>query len=311
MLATLDTLVCGGHFDGKAPVIDGIQWVLSDLTGWWGDAPASRVAHKDRPSAHGSHRSAAYLGDRNYELKVTATSIRRSAQEMRQAERKLAALCSDPAQLYALTVEDPDTTLCAYVERDGAVVAERRDGLRYSTVFSIPVVASDPFRYTRAWASAGPATAGVDGVGGIVTSGSGITTASPGIATGTAPTLAEVTVVGAGTRENQLVLVLTGPSGGVQIADLSGTSIVGVRGNLLATDVLYVNCSPRVAYDVPGLTDPLPPYGAVLGGANARSAVWVTGGWPKVLPGELHRFRLTGSTGPGTALAAYTRGTWV
>lgn len=310
MLITLDGLSSGGQFDGRPVVVDGVQWVASKLTGWWGSAPATRVKHTERPTAHGAHRSAAYLGTRSYQLELTATALDLSAARMRGAEQTVAAICGDPGELYPLVVADHAATLCAYVERDGEILGTFRDGLRYSTVFSVPLVAPDPFRYSVGWVSAGPAAAGSTGAGGIDTSGAGIGTAAPGIATGTAPALAAATAAALGTRDSQVVLQVTGSTTDVQVVDLGSEAAVGIRGDIAEGESVFVNTCPRPAYDVPGCPIPIPAYGAVLGTASARGAVWVSGGWPVLPPGAARTYRLGGGTGTGAALTVHTRGVW-
>ncbi len=309
MLLTLDTLTAGGHFDGIAPVIDGIQYVLTDLTGWWGAAPAPELKHTKRPTAHGAHRSAAYRGTRSYGLKVTATSVAESPAEMRRVENRIAAICSDPAELYRLAVEDQGGVRCAYVELDGDIVPELRDGLAWSTVFSIPVVASDPFRYDVTWGAA-TAPGGVTGAGGIDFTGSGAVFTTPGLVMGTAGVSPVATVTGAGAVESQLVFRVDGPTSGVQITDMAGSSVVALRGETLAGQATFINCSPSVAFDVPGCPDPIPAYGVLSGGANARGAVAVTGGWPRLRAGETRSFLFSGLSGAAAALTVHARGAY-
>ncbi|GJF06606.1 hypothetical protein [Pseudonocardia sp. D17] len=306
-LVTLDVLKAS-HGPTHEQYVDanGTAWICTSIKGWL-SAPARRTKHDERPTGDGAHRSAAYRETRSMSIEGRFFPLS-DAVGWDTADRLL-AICPDPGERYPMVVDGAVRPLLAYVEQAGEVLVDQTGPRQWD--WSVPVIAADPYRYSVAWASVGPSSAGTDGVGGIATSGSGIVTSSPGIATGTAPTLATATVTGTGTVDSQVVYQVTGPTAGVQVADLAGTSIVGVRGNLAAGESLFINTSGRVAFDVPGCPTPIPAYGAVLGGANARGAVWVTGGWPRLRPGEIRTYRLTGATGAGTALTVHTRGTWV
>lgn len=307
MNITLDGLVAGGHFDGRAPVVAGVQYVLSDLTGWWG-SPSLRTKRTNRPGAAGSYRSPAYRDVRSIGIKVTATSLAFSNLAMRQVERRLTALCSDPDQLYLLTVVDEAGPLAAYVELDGDIDPRPRDGLGYSTVFDIAVAATDPRRLAPAWTSV-TTPASVVGVGGVVASGGGAVSTAPGLVAGTAPVVAGVTVVGMGTAKRlPLVLEVDGPATDVLVVDAAGTSVVAYRGNLGVGDTVWINCDNQDARDVPGAPGPIAAHGAVLsGGGNARAAVSVAGGWPRLVAGKTATYVLAGGATTGAALTVHTR----
>lgn len=303
---TLDTLTCGGQFDGQAPVLGGIQWVLSDLTGWWG-SPSTRAARTDRRGAPGSFRRAAYKDVRDIEITVTATAVDFSRSTMRLAERTVAAICSDPAALYQLRVEDDTGALVAYVELNGDVAWKTRDNLRYSTVFSIPVCALDPRRFGPSWSSTTTPVASA-GSGGIVTTGSGIVTTSPGISTGTAAVIPSTTATAVGTaKQVPLVFEIDGPGQDLVITDSRGP-LVSYRGVLEAGTTVWINADGQDAYDVPGAPGPIPGHGAVLtGGGDARSAVSVRGGWPVLAGGVSASFTLGGASTTGAQLTVHTR----
>lgn len=306
---TLDGLVCGGHFDGKAPVIGGVQYVLTGLKGWWG-SPATRTSRSARAGGPGSYRRPAYKGERSVAIEVTATSVARSALVMRQVERRLAALCADSDELYLLTVADEAGTTAAYVELDGDIDHAPRDGLRYSSVISIPVCAPDPRRIAPAWSSVVAPTP-VTGSGGVVSTSSGVVSTSPGVASGTAARPAAVTVTGSGTAKRvPLVLEIDGPtSPDLVIVDAAGTSYLTYRGSLGAGESVWINCDDQDALDVPGAPGPIPAHGAVLNGVggNARGAVSVRGDWPSLAAGQTATYLLGGSGAASAQLTAHTR----
>ena len=306
-LVTLDVLTAShGPTHEQYVDADGTTWICTSIKGWL-SAPARRTKHTERTTGDGAHRSAAYRQTRSMSVEgrmFPATD----AQGWAAAERLL-AICPDPGERYPMVVDGATHPLLAYVEQAGEVLCDQTGPLQWD--WSVPVIAADPYRYLPSWTSVGPSSAGSDGVGGIVTASPGITTSSPGIATGTAASLAQATVFGAGTVDNQLVLQVTGPTSGVQVAALAGTSIVGVRGTVAAGESVFINCSARVAFDVPGCPVPIPARGAVIGASNARGAIWISGGWPRLGPAEQRTFRLTGATGAGSALTVHTRGTWV
>lgn len=306
MQLTLDTLVAGGQFNGQVPVVGGVQWALTDLTGWWG-SPATRTARTDRRGAAGSFRRAAYKDVRDIEITVTATAVDFSRTAMRQAERTVAAVCSDPGALYQLRVEDELGVLVAYVELNGDVAWKTRDGLRYSSIFSIPVCALDPRRLGPSWSSTTTPVAS-SGSGGIVTTGGGIVTTSPGISTGTPAVIPSTTAAAVGTsKQVPLVFEIDGPGQDLVVTDSRGP-LVSYRGTLGAGDTVWINADSQDAYDVPGAPGPIAGHGAVLnGGGDARSAVSVRGGWPVLAGGASASFTLGGTSTTGAQLTVHTR----
>jgi hypothetical protein len=303
---TLDGFTAGGQFTGQAPIVSGVELIVTNVKGWWG-TPSLRTERTPRTNGPGSYRGPAYSNDRSIEVTVVATSVALSGFAMRTLERQVAALCNDPDALYLMTVTDELGTTAAYVERDGDIDPQPRDGLFYSSVFSIPVCAVDPRRLGLSWVTATAPVASA-GSGGIVTSGSGIVTTSPGISTGTAGVVPTATIVGSGTaRQLPLVFQLEGPGGDLVINDSRGP-LVSYRGALGDSDTVWINADSQDAYDVPGAPGPVPAHGAILdSGGDARSAVSVRGGWPTLAPSELASFTLGGVSTTGAQLMVHTR----
>ncbi|WP_147201162.1 hypothetical protein [Pseudonocardia asaccharolytica] len=305
LTVTLDTLTASHGSYGQHVDDTGTAWILTGLKGWTA-GPGRRTAHSERPTADGAHRSAAYRGTRTLEL--VGRMFPPTVELGWEHADRLAALCPDPGERYPLVVQGAHRTLVAYVEQAGDILIDPVSPRIWD--WSVPLVAADPYRYDLAWTSAS-AAGGDPGSGGIDFGGSGADFSSPGLDMGTAPAYIDATVAGAGTAEALLVLQVTGPTNNVQVEGLGTPSVVGVRGAVAAGEALFVNCTGRVAFDVPGCAVPIPARGAVLGGQNARGAIWVSGGWPALLPGELRTFRMSGATGPGSSLTVHARGAWV
>lgn len=310
MKVTLDGVTLGGLFEPDPYVDeDGVEWVLTALNGWWG-SPGTRTKRTDRITAPGAFRAAAYKGVRTIELGGVLTSDTHDGYLVRRAARQLAAICSDPADLYPLVVHDEVSKQCAYVELDGDVLTELRDNLAWSMRFSVQLAASDPRKFNEDWTtSAAPFV--VEGFDGIATAGLGIISDAPGIATGTSPTPAIATTYGQGTAENPQVLQVNGPAENFTITNTSGGSSFGFRGQVGDQESLYINLDSLPAYGVPGSAKPIPGHGALIGRTNARAAMSVRGGWPVLLPGSLASYLISGSLGYGSALIVHSRGAWL
>jgi len=304
-LVTLDTLTAIILDSEQYYDASGTSWICTKLEGWW-RAPARDTQHTRYPTADGAQRSAAYRGTRN--LVLEGRYFPPTVEIGFDLADRVVALCPDPGERYPLLVQDYNRNLVAYVEQAGEILCDKTGPLMWD--WSIPLVAADPYRYSAAWTQVGPTLAGDDSVGGIDFSGSGSTFTTPGLDMGTAATRAAATVAGVGTADNQLVLAVTGQTTDVQIPDIAGTSIVGIRGQVPAGETMFINCSARTAFDVPGCPTPIPGYGAVLGGASARGSIWISGGWPVLRPGERRTFQLNGTAAPSAALTVYARGTW-
>ncbi|MCW2904697.1 MAG: hypothetical protein JWO67_6962 [Streptosporangiaceae bacterium] len=312
MIVTLDTLTAGGQFDpgGGSGYVDaaGVEWTLTGLTGWFG-TPAPATKRTARPTAPGMHRAAAYKGARTIVLGITATVTNQQSAPMRTAERAVAALCRDSALLYPLVVEDHLGKLLAYVELDGEILPTLRDGMDWSAVWSIPLAASDPRRFSPAWtASAAPTV--VAASGGIDSTGAGIDSTGVGIDSGTSGTVPIAQAVATGTATNPVVLAVTGPASGFIVTEVETGRVLSYAGQLGPADTVLINTDSQPQYDVPGASGPVPGRGALLGTSNARVALSVFGGWPRLSPSTVRSYLLGGTYGVGASLTAYSRGAY-
>lgn len=309
MIVSLDGVTLGGLMEPDPYVDDqGVEWVLTTLGGWWG-SPGTRTKRTDRVTAPGAFRAAAYKGVRTIELGGVLTSVTQDPYLTARAVRQLAAVCSDPADLYPLVVQDPVSRQCAYVELDGDVLTDLRDNLPWSMRFSVQLAASDPRKFNEDWTTS-TAPFVVEGVDGIETAGLGIITASPGIATGTSATPAIATAYGQGTALNPQVLQVIGPAANFTVTNVSAGSIFGFRGQVGLNESLYINLDSLPAYGVPGSAKPIPGHGALIGRSNARADLSVRGGWPVLYPGGVSSYLISGSLGFGSALIVHSRGAW-
>lgn len=308
---TLDRLTAGGHFTGRPPVVDGIELALSGLTGWWG-SPEVRTSRTPRLLAPGSHRRQAFKDSRSIEITVTATSRARDPLQMRRTERDLVATCADSERLHLLRVADQAGVTCAYVELDGAVTHALRDGLPWSSVIAVPIVAPDPRRFSPDWSSS-TTSPPEDALGGVVATEPGVVATEPGVDAGSPPRPALVTVVGGGSAATQpLVFELSGSVRDVTIIDSRQVSVLGYRGSLGTGDTVWINVDDQPAHDVPGAPGVIPARGALLSdGSNARSAVTRFGRWPVLHPGDVATFAVSGALGPSARFTAHTREAWI
>lgn len=307
MILTLDTLQAAGQFSSAGGYIDtnNVEWVVTGLDGWLG-TPAPAPKRTVRATAPGVNRGAAYKGVRTIVLGVTATQINQASAPMRTAERMVAGLCNDPALLYPLVVEDHLGRLMAYVELDGEILPALRDGMDWSTLWSIPLSAPDPRRFAVEW-TAVTAPASVGSSGGIDSTGNGVDSTGLGVDSGTDVTAPQATAAAKGTATNGLVFAITGPTTNATVTESTSGIQVGYSGALGPADTVYINCDNQPAYDVPGAGGPIPARGVLLGGSNARSALSVLGGWPSLPKGGSNTYLLGGTYSLGAGLVVYTR----
>lgn len=300
----LDTLVFSWNDIFEIPDTLGNSLIVTKLDGWHG-APARRTKHTDRIGADGVFRAPAYREARSIDMEGRYFSPDRF--NFRRLERRLAAVCPDPGQLYPMTVQDEVGPLTAYVELAGDIqiaLASPRYG-----EFSYGLLAPDPRKFNIDWTSS-TAPFIVEGSDGIETTGLGIITADPGIATGTSPTPAIAVAYGQGTSINPQVLQVNGPASNFSITNTSGSTTFGFRGTVGSAETLYINLDSLPAYGVPGASGAIPGHGAIIGRNNARADLSVRGGWPVLAPGAVATYLISGSLGFGSAFIVHSRGAW-
>lgn len=301
-LVTLDWLTASHHSHDQYEDADGTLWICTDVEGWT-RAPSRRTKHTVRPTADGAHRSAAYRDTRPFTVK--GRYFPDSPGKGWELANRIPSIMRDPGERYPLTVQGPDgRTLTAYVEQAGEILVGQ--SAPHVWEWEIPTIAADPYRYDQGWVS-GSAMAGTAGSGGIDFSGSGAVFTAPGLDMGVGPAPCAVDAIALGTEDSLLVLEVTGPTDGVQVADDLGRLVL-VNGSVPEGVSVFVNCSPRIAMDVPDAPRPLPANGALQGQFNARGAIAVPNGWPRLEPGTVRTFTMTGQAGAGSSLTVHTRG---
>lgn len=291
-----------GVFGNPIPVdTAGVEWLLTKFDGWSG-RPAPRTARIDRPGHSGSFRSAAYHGPKIINLEVVATAP--DDITMRQAELTVESLCSDPAQLYPIVVDESGLTLTMMVELDDAIQIAPRTW--NSSIIGMRLAAPDPRKHDNAWQSpnAGLGTAPTDGAD---FSSPGLNYASvPGASFGIPGTPADITVHNAGTAIAYPFFAVQGPlSANWQIVDVSNGVTLTFARALGSTDSVAINTD-----DFP--TQGFPGHGVYLNSSNnQRASLLTTAGWPYVLPGQTVTYQLRAPNFSASALLTVSlRSAW-
>lgn len=279
----------------------GVEWYLTAEKGWWG-SPATRPKRTAKVTAHGSWRAAAYRDIRTVSLSgliVAPTDLL-----MRQAQQKLAAICSDPTLLYPLTVQDETGSYTAAVELDGEILTQPRNWC--SVEFSLQLAAPDPRKYSASIVATStglgnPGTGGVDATSGV--------DASSGVVAGTSGAPAVVGVANAGTSAVGPVVQFIGPVTNPVVADAVTGAQVQFTGTVDAGLSLYINCDD---HPQPTLDGQLIPGHAVLQGGTAsrRSQLSIFGGWPVVPAGTTRQFLFYGSSSGSPTMTVHYRSAW-
>jgi hypothetical protein len=279
----------------------GVEWILTKFDGWSG-RPAPRTARVDKPGHSGSFRSSAYHGPKIINLEIAATAP--DDYTMRQAEISVEALCSDPAKLYPIVVDESGMTRTMMVELDDAIQIVPR--VWNGSTISIRLAAPDPRKHDNAWQSPN-AGLGTAPSGGADFSSPGLNYATvPGASFGTPGTPAAATVHNSGTATAYPFFAVQGPlSANWQIADVTNGIILTCTRALSSTDSMVINTDDFPAQGFPG-------HGVYLNTSNfQRSSLLTTGGWPYVLPGQTVTYNLRSSSFSSSALMTVSlRSAW-
>jgi hypothetical protein len=280
---------------------NGIEWLLTKFDGWTG-RPAPRTARTDRPGHSGTFRSAAYHGPKIINLEITATAP--DDITMRNAEIAMEALCSDPAQLYPVVVNETGITRVMMVELDDAILATPR--LWNSTTFSIRLAAPDPRKHDNAWQSP-IVNLGTPPIGGADFSSPGLNySIVPGVDYGTPGTPSAAMVHNSGTAVAYPFFAVQGPLiSNWQIVDVTNGVTLTFARALGATDSVVINCDDFPIQGFPG-------HGVFLNITNnQRPSLLTTAGWPYVLPGQTVTYNLRAPNYSATAsMTVSLRSAW-
>lgn len=124
----------------------GIQWILTDQTGFW-DSPDARVDVTDRSNAHGSYVGPIYYKERVITLKGRVFCDDPAV--LRRYWSLITGLCADPNASYRLACHSQLGTLECSVRRDGQVLTTPAPFLNVEAFdFSVQLIAADPRKYS-------------------------------------------------------------------------------------------------------------------------------------------------------------------
>jgi hypothetical protein len=299
---TLDGLTLLYRTEGGPVDLDdaGIEWILTKFVGWSG-SPAPRTQRTDRANHSGSFRAAGYRGPRSYSLEfhytapdpVTALSL----------EDRIAALCSDPAQLYPLVVSENGLTRVTMVELDGAIVITPINW--YSRHVAVALAAPDPRRHDNNWQSS-IGNLGSPPSGGADFTAPGLAfTPSPGADFGTPGVSSQMTLHNAGTATARPFFAVTGPlPTNWQIIDQTNGYMITCTRALGSTDSMVINCDDFPVQGFPGRS-------AYLNTSNnQRSAILVPYGWPRIAPAATVTYALRSTSYTAAAITSSLRSAW-
>jgi hypothetical protein len=128
---------------GTGPDGDGWSLVVNKWNGWY-DSPPGVADITPRPDASGSYRGRNLARAKRFTLECTARSESPDTRELLMD--KIVSILTDEDTTYPLVRNEITRTLMIWVERDGSVVPIPL-GDRHIR-FVIPLVASDPYKYT-------------------------------------------------------------------------------------------------------------------------------------------------------------------
>lgn len=267
----------GLRFNGD-PDADGVEYVIESERGWSGSS-SPRTSRSPRVGGHGSHRGPVYRGERIVEL--TGWAYAPTWEARRRAEKRLAALCANPGQMYPLLCTEETGDLTAEVELDEEIDPIIRPG-GYYLDFTIQVAAPDPRKH-GAWLTSGQIGLPTQPVGGLdaTTVGGLDATTVGGLDAGGVGLTGIVSITNTGTAPAAPRITFTGPfTAAPELANVDTGEIIRYTGTLTATEYVVINCDEHPV-------DGAPPRSVLLGGTVDRSNLLaIIGDWPIVQPGE-------------------------
>lgn len=237
----------GFEFNTGVDPVDGCEYVVNDDTGWRG-SPAPRTSRQPVMGAHGSYSGPQWKDGRAITLAGWVFAPSWEARNL--AERRLSAICDDPAAMYALTVTEELGDVTAQVRLDGDVlIAPRQGGDGFN--FSLQLFAPDPRKYlpeqSQSIVLPTPGT-GLDWQAG---GGQGLDwSTGGGLDWGIPETSGAEAIVNAGTAETWPRYRIDGPANGVDpplvmpVISLSTGQQLAYLGTLLQGEWLLIDTHP-------------------------------------------------------------------
>jgi hypothetical protein len=194
----------------------------------------------------------------------------------------------------------------AYVENDDVFEPIPYNKNRFN--WSLQLAAPDPRLFEPEWVSSQSFVVSA-GTGGVIATGLGVVSTSPGVVAGTPAVNSYINEVGRRSGPSQIVYELIGPGDTMNVNQVDSNSIVTYRGVLGDGESVFINTDDQPAHDVPGCpVKTIPARAVVLNGYSARTALFVSGQWPKLLPGITSTFLLSGVNSGSATLKLHTRG---
>lgn len=282
----------------------GCWWVTQAVRGWRG-TPPPRNDRRARSSADGAHRGYPYRDPRI--LTLTGECKAPTASARAYAERRITDVLTATRELIPVTrIDENEIAETAYVEYDD--IYDPIPYNQYRFKWSLQLAAPDPRLFEPDWVSSQSSVVS-PGTGGVVSTGLGVVSTSPGVVAGTSAVTSIINEVARRSGPSQIVYELIGPGDTMNVNQINTNSVVTYRGVLGVGESVFINTDNQPAHDVPGCpVKTIPARAVVLNGYSARTALFVSGQWPTLLPGITSTFLLSGVNSDSATLKVHTRG---
>lgn len=222
----------------------GVAWVLESVKGW--DSPPSVGSVIQRSADHGGWPAAQYYGPRIITLTVEAKAPSQSLRDQARAQLQQAvAIGTSPSDLSVFTYNEPVPKQAA-VRRNGSASITENCPTTVDAVFTIPLVAPDPRKYSVTQQTA-QAILPVPVISPLALPfSSGLPMYFPGAIPAEA---SAITVTNAGTFETRPQITVTGPVTSPAIVNATYGQSVSFTGLVMgATDVLTIDTDNRQSF---------------------------------------------------------------
>jgi hypothetical protein len=284
---TIDGLNFGG-----APGADGVELVLSALTGWDGSAPPV-TQHVQRPGSSGEfdlpvQAGARAIGGTGWLWVPTSLSLNAGITLRRQYEDKLAAMCGGNSLHIFLDTREDGTTRQAYVRLDAVTEVQVDSGNPYASDFTFQLSAADHRKYGAVVTSV--VTLPTSSGGLDFATGGGLNF-SPGLNFGTAGTSGTAPVSNPGTADTYPVITFSAAGGSVTnpvVTDTSTGKQLAFTGlTLSGTDQLVITQNPTLR-------------SVLLNGTGDRRGSMSVANWITIAAGATDTLQFGASASTGT-----------
>ena len=265
---------------------NGVTWMLQKVAGW--DSPPTAVGQVIQRSAdHGGYATAQYYGPRIITLTVMASAPDQATRDAARAQLQQTVPFSD---LGVFQYNEP-TPKVAYVRRNATANVPENPLTLTDVIFTIPLVAPDPRKYSPDAQSLSSVTATPPPVPLSLPFSSGFPVSFPAqVPPGTQGILA----LNGGTFETRPLITVTGPITAPSIINGNTGQAVTFSGlTLHASDQLILDMTARQAF-----------VDTVFTAADPSSSWWV------LEPGETLVY-MTGTSSAASVLAVSFASSWI